>query len=84
MDELQGPLPNGNVRVLEAVYDGGAVSLHGGGVELHHLSERVEGHVPDVVVSVREKPVGRRGEVFDASEVGGIVTLTTQLLGFLF
>lgn len=55
MDQFQRALSDGDVRVLEAVHDGGSVALYGSRVQLHHLPERVECHVADVVVAVREE-----------------------------
>ena len=54
--EFDGPLLDGDVRVLQAVEDGGAVPLNSFSVALHDPEERVQSHVPDVLVGVEEKP----------------------------
>lgn len=57
MDQLKGSLSNGNIGILEAVNDGGSVSLNWRRVNLYHLSQGIERHVTDIVVPVRKEPV---------------------------
>lgn len=44
--QLDGPLLDGDVGVLQAVQDGGAVPLDSLRVRLHYSKECVQGHVP--------------------------------------
>ena len=55
IDQFQGTLSNGDIGVFEAVDDGVAVSLDGGGVLGDDFTEGVEGDVADVVVTVEEE-----------------------------
>lgn len=60
MDQLQGTLADGDIRIFETLHDGCPVTLYGSRVDLHHLAQCVEGHVPYVVVSVQQESEIRR------------------------
>mmetsp|Transcript_19600 Transcript_19600/g.60889 ORF Transcript_19600/g.60889 Transcript_19600/m.60889 type:complete len:479 (-) Transcript_19600:1-1437(-) len=55
VDQLQRAAADGHVRVLDAAHDHGAVALHRLRVHRHHLGQRVERHVPDVVIVLLQK-----------------------------
>mmetsp|Transcript_115450 Transcript_115450/g.331356 ORF Transcript_115450/g.331356 Transcript_115450/m.331356 type:complete len:464 (+) Transcript_115450:494-1885(+) len=52
---IERPPPDRDVRVLEAVDDGGAVALHSLHVDVHHALKRRQGDVADVVVAAEEE-----------------------------
>lgn len=56
MNELKRSLSDRNVRIFEAFHDRRSVTLDGGRIELHHLSQGVECHIPDVIVLVAQEP----------------------------
>jgi hypothetical protein len=49
--ELKGAALDRDVRILKTLQDGGAVTLHGRAVQRHGPQQRVERHVPDVLVA---------------------------------
>ena len=55
VDQVQGPLSDGDVRVLQAVDDGVSVSLDRGSVFGDDFREGVQGHVTNVVVAVEKE-----------------------------
>ena len=55
IDEIERAAADGNVRVLEAVDDKVAVSLHGDCVLIHASTECVECDISNVVVTIGEE-----------------------------
>mmetsp|Transcript_17683 Transcript_17683/g.45047 ORF Transcript_17683/g.45047 Transcript_17683/m.45047 type:complete len:928 (-) Transcript_17683:351-3134(-) len=55
VDEVESATLDRDVRVLQAVYDGAAVALHGAQIHADHLVQRVQGHVAQVVVALAQE-----------------------------
>mmetsp|Transcript_116530 Transcript_116530/g.324770 ORF Transcript_116530/g.324770 Transcript_116530/m.324770 type:complete len:226 (+) Transcript_116530:681-1358(+) len=53
--DIQGTPPDGHIRVLQAIDDGGAVALHRLQIDHHHALKRGKGHIADVVVAAQEE-----------------------------